>query len=82
MAEFSKNMELIASQNLDLAPSCIEFVPGADGYFIVGTYNLQNNVPQETDNSGKTAVSQVYRVPYPDAAASKKSVLMFLRHSY
>lgn len=53
-------MELIASQVLDLAPSCVEFVPGEDGVFVVGTYNLQKeNTLQEAENSGRSAVSQV-----------------------
>lgn len=57
----TKNMDLIASQILDLAPSCVEFVPGADGYFIIGTYNLQKeNVSQEVEHSGTVAVSRFH----------------------
>jgi len=60
----TKNMDLIASQILDLAPSCVEFVPpdgGDDCYFIVGTYNLQKeNVLQKeaVEDSGSLPVSR------------------------
>jgi hypothetical protein len=49
-------MDPIASQILDLPPSCIEFLPADDEqlvYFIVGTYNLQKeNIPEEIGDSG------------------------------
>lgn len=62
----TKNMNPIASQILDLAPSCVEFVPGAEGYFIVGTYNLQKeNVPQKVEESGALPVSGYPRIIKP-----------------
>ena len=59
----SKNMDPVASQILDLPPSCIEFVPpavdGATLYFIVGTYNLQKeDVSQKVEESSSVAVGQ------------------------
>jgi len=51
----SKNLDPVASQILDLPPSCIEFVPvGGDTealYFIIGTYNLQKDASQELERS-------------------------------
>lgn len=51
----SKNMDPVASQILDLPPSCIEFVPVAGDkgplHFIVGTYNLEKDVSQQLERS-------------------------------
>jgi diphthamide biosynthesis protein 7 len=34
----------LCSTILELPPSCIEFVPGYPEFFVVGTYNLQQDV--------------------------------------
>ena len=48
----------VRSTILDLPPSCIEFSPIAPEYFVVGTYNLQQEkiVHVEEDDSKEPAV--------------------------
>lgn len=35
---------------LDLPPSCIEFAPGQQEYFVVGTYHLESKDEHEAEN--------------------------------
>lgn len=59
----SKNMDPIASQILDLPPSCIEFVPlnATEQYFVVGTYNLHKEVEDSQKSQSRDGSLKLFR---------------------
>lgn len=51
MENKEQNIASLQSLVLDLPPSCIEFCPAHPDYFVIGTYNLQKEEPEEDQNS-------------------------------
>ena len=45
----------LKSVTLDLPPSCIEFCPARPEYFVVGTYNLQQDPSEAGEGDGDVA---------------------------
>lgn len=47
MANHTTTIASSRTLTLDLPPSCIEFCPAHPAYFVIGTYNLQQESGQE-----------------------------------
>jgi diphthamide biosynthesis protein 7 len=57
MAASARHISSLESLELDLPPSCIEFCPSNPACFLVGTYDLNRDLPDETGPADEHSVA-------------------------